>query len=159
VDATQLAFYGGKMGETPADLGTLFSATLSDDGKTLVVQPRDPVPPGVNQVVLVIGEGAISGAHALPACGAGSKPDKAYAEAKGSLPSGTDAALALPFRVATTADDLLCHDRVAKTPVLKVAKVEARTLACLPRAAQRRPAISQRQLRAASRLGLRRRSG
>ncbi|MBE7485249.1 MAG: hypothetical protein HS104_35440 [Polyangiaceae bacterium] len=132
VDASQLWFFGAKPGEAPADLGTPFSTTLSEDGLTLVVQPRDPVPPGVSDVVLVVGESAVSGARALPACGS----TAAYAAAKQSLPSGTDAALALPFRVATTAEDLLhLYEQVAATPVLKVAKVEARPLASFGSAA------------------------
>lgn len=125
-DATELRLFGAPSGEAPAELGVPMSATLSEDGLTLLVQPRDPVPPGVRDVVLAVGQNAVAGARVLPACGSQS----AYAAAKKSLPAGTDAALALPFRVASTPEELLrLHDRVAATPVLKVAKVEARTLA------------------------------
>jgi len=135
VDAAKLALYGAPPGEASADLGASFSATLSDDGLTLIVQPRDPVPPGVDDAVLVVGSEALMDAKALPACSAG-KPHAGYAQAKGALPPGTDAALAVPFRVASTATDLAhLYERVSKKPVLKVAKAEARTLASFAEAA------------------------
>ena len=132
VDATQLRLFGAQGSDAMTDLGSVLSAVLSEEGTTLVVQPRDPVPPGVTEVVLTVGATAISDANALAACG----ERAAYAAAKQSLPEDTDAALALPFRIATTPQDLVrLYDRVSKAPVLKVSKVEARSLASFGAAA------------------------
>lgn len=126
VDATGLSLFGKADGGELAELDVVLGGRLSDDGLTLIVEPRDPVPPGVKEVVLVVAEGALAGGRALPACNSRG----AYAEAKAALPKDTQAELALPFRVATTPEDLMhLHAKVAKAPVLKVAKVEARTLA------------------------------
>lgn len=132
VDATQLRLFGARGSDAMTDLGSVLGAVLSEEGTTLVVQPRDPVPAGVTSVVLAVGAGAIAGAKALPACGEA----LAYAAARRSLPADADAVLALPFRIATTPEDLVrLHDRVSKAPVLKVSKVEARTLASFGAAA------------------------
>ncbi|MCC6899501.1 MAG: hypothetical protein IT377_11035 [Polyangiaceae bacterium] len=129
-DAAALTLFGKRNGGDFEDLGATFSATLSEEGTTLVVQPRDPVPPGVDQVILAVK--APADARVLGACG----EQAAYAEAKAALPDSTDVTLAVPFRIATTPQDLVrLHDRVAKSPVLKVAKVEARTLASFAEAA------------------------
>lgn len=128
VDATKLSLFliDANGGATKHD--TVFTAKLSDEGTSLVVQPRDPFPPEARDVVLVVGSDALEGAKALPAC-KGAGPDPAYAAARAALPEGTDAALALPFRIASTATELVTlHARVSAAPVLKVAKVEARTL-------------------------------
>ena len=47
VDATQLRLFGAQGSDAMTDLGSVLSAVLSEEGTTLVVQPRDPVPPGV----------------------------------------------------------------------------------------------------------------
>jgi len=112
-----------------------FGAKLSEEGTSLVVQPRDPLPSDARDVVLVLAPDAVDGAKPLPAC-SGGEPDPAYATARASLPEGTDAALALPFHIASTAFDLVhLYERVSPSPVLKVAKVEARTLASFADAA------------------------
>ncbi|MCC6662333.1 MAG: hypothetical protein IT375_01255 [Polyangiaceae bacterium] len=129
-DATALALFGKRDGGGLEDLGATFSVTLSDEGTTLVVQPRDPVPPGVDEVIVAVK--GVADTRVLEACGEHS----AYAEAKAALPDGTDVDLALPIRVATTPRALVhLYDRVSKSPVLKVAKVEARTLASFATAA------------------------
>lgn len=129
-DATALALFGKRDGGSLEDLGATFSATLSDEGTTLVVQPRDPVPPGVDEVIVAVK--GVSDTRVLEACG----EHAAYAEAKAALPDGTDVELALPIRIATTPRALVrLYDRVSKSPVLKVAKVEARTLASFAAAA------------------------
>ena len=129
-DATALALFGKRDGGGLEDLGATFSATLSDEGTTLVVQPRDPVPPGVDEVIVAVK--GVADTRVLEACG----EHAAYAEAKAALPDGTDVDLALPIRIATTPRALVrLYDRVSKSPVLKVAKVEARTLASFAAAA------------------------
>lgn len=129
-DAAALALFGKRDGGGLEDLGATFSATLSDEGTTLVVQPRDPVPPGVDEVIVAVK--GVADTRVLEACG----EHAAYAEAKAALPDGTDVELALPLRIATTPRALVrLYDRVSKSPVLKVAKVEARTLASFAAAA------------------------
>jgi hypothetical protein len=129
VDASRVSLFAADSAGALTKRDVVFEAKLSDEGTSLVVQPRDPFPPDARDVVLVVASDAIDGAKPLPAC-SGGKPDPAYATARASLPEGTDAALALPFHIATTAFDLgHLYERIAPSPVLKVASVEARALA------------------------------
>lgn len=127
-ESAKLALFGSVAGGVMDDLGIEIGTTLSDDGTTLIAVPRDPVPAGVDEVVFVVRRGALSGARALPACGTNGRPLAAYADAAASLPSGTEAELALPMRIATTPRELpALHARISKSPVLEVAKIEERT--------------------------------
>ncbi|MBW1809411.1 MAG: hypothetical protein JRJ87_14545 [Deltaproteobacteria bacterium] len=108
-----------------------FSASLEDSGRSLILKPTNPFPPEVRDVILVVREGAAGSAIALPACGADQKPDQAYVSAKESIADLDDVQLALPFRLATTHQDLeYLWERLDGliTPALIVESIEERTL-------------------------------
>ncbi|MCC6524675.1 MAG: hypothetical protein IT373_18605 [Polyangiaceae bacterium] len=95
----------------------------------VVVQPLDPFPAGLAEVVLAVGPGAIVGASPQPVCGADGGPEPGYAAAAARLPSGTSAALALALPLAQAAQDLgRLHAALVATPALAVGSVEARAL-------------------------------
>lgn len=111
-----------------APLPMQFDASLSADGLTVVVTPRNPVPGGVNEAVLAVEAGAVEGAQVLPACGEDGVAHPAYAAAAKALPSPYE--LALPFRVSRVHEALgLLWTQLVASPVLTVKSAQARALA------------------------------
>jgi dienelactone hydrolase len=96
------------------------SAVIDGDGASLVVRP-DVALPELYEAVLVVGPGAVTGASALPVCGSDGEPHPDYDRALSELPAGTEAELALPFRLATTHRQLpALGEALAARPVLTV---------------------------------------
>ncbi|MBW2529805.1 MAG: hypothetical protein JRI23_36855 [Deltaproteobacteria bacterium] len=125
-DLDSLRAYGG---EPLADLAVRFDGWIDEATHTLVLQPVDPLPWEGAEVVVVVGEGALQGASALPVCGADGSPRPEYAAAAERLPDGAAAELALPFSLAPTSGDLgRLYDALQVSPALEVDAVEARAL-------------------------------
>jgi dienelactone hydrolase len=135
IDAAKITLYG------KSATGTEFVASdaLVDArlvGASAIVQPRDPIAPDFDEVIVVFHEGAITGAAPLPACDTDANPHPAYAAAAALLPAVTDIALAMRLRISTQPQWLpRLYRQLAVTPVLSVDSVEARTPASFAEAA------------------------
>jgi dienelactone hydrolase len=128
VDPASIVLYANS-GAGPVEREMDFHASLEDEGKTLLIKPVGPLPSDAREVILVIREGGVGGASALAVCGPDGKEHPGYAAARESLPTLEGVELALPFRLATTHQDLeFLWERISATPVLSVDSVEARTL-------------------------------
>ena len=129
VSAEHLTFYGRAEPEAALEeIEIDIFAELSDEATAIVVQPAIALP-DLYEVVLAVGDDAVEGAEALPACGDDDQPLPEYDEALAELPEGASAQLALPFRLATTHHQLpALGDELAENPVLSVASIELRDL-------------------------------
>ncbi len=129
VDPTGISWFGAAADEPLAALELNHTAEVLNDGRSLVIEPTGPVPPGVDRVVVVIAPGAVTGAQAIAVCDPDGGPHPDYATAEAALPAGTQAELALPFSMATTHAALRAlWDRLEATPVLEVDELAATPL-------------------------------
>jgi len=125
VNVDRIAVFGLDGQKYPAR----FEAGIERNGHSLLLKPEDPFPPQLDEVIIVVQTGALSGATALPVCTSEGVPHPAYLEAYKRLPTDAEAELALPVRIADTSRDLArLWDRLAGAPVLEVESIEARTL-------------------------------
>jgi len=128
IDASAIGIYGmdaasGLFIRTEA----VIEARLA--GASAILVPRDPFPPAFDQVIVVLREGAVTGAVPLPACGDDGEPHAAYAAAETELPALTDIALALRLRLSTQPQRLArLYTRLTREPQLTVDSIEARAL-------------------------------
>lgn len=129
-EPTAIRLYGAtEAGGALEEQDVVFTVSLEDGGGTLKVQPVDPLPPGLTEVVVAVSAAATDGARPLPVCGAGGQPHPAYADAQSRLPASADAALALPFSLAPTAAQLgALYATLRSAPQLEVVSVEGRAL-------------------------------
>lgn len=112
------------------ELDAPFTVSVIGD-EYIAVQPRDPFPPGVREVLIALEVGVAGDAHVIGAC-ADADPDPAYAAAAADWPG--DQALDLAVRLAiadSTAPLASLRERLAATPVLTVTSSEAVALADL----------------------------
>ena len=133
-DPTGLVWYGAPTPGGALELLDLASTVeLAADSTGLpvaIVQPLDPFPSEVVEVVLSVGANALAGAAPMAVCGADERADPAYAEAMARLPAGAGAKLALAMPLARSARALVqAHAAMAASPVLAVSSVEAVPLA------------------------------
>ncbi|MBW2456795.1 MAG: hypothetical protein JRI68_19920, partial [Deltaproteobacteria bacterium] len=108
-----------------------FDVAVAADPPTLILRPQAPFLPGLDEVIVVVEQGAASGATALPACGADGAEHPAYAAAREQVAAAETGAVevAIPLRLATTSSELLrLGEALAASPALAVDSVEARTL-------------------------------
>ena len=114
-----------------AALDNTFTAEVEDGGNTLILQPLNPFKTEHTDAVVVIAPTTVTGATALPACGADSKPHPAYAAAAQALTATAPVgALTLPMRLNTNTFELKrLYEKLTTTPVLEVASIEAVPLA------------------------------
>lgn len=130
VSPAEMALYGRAEPGGPLEpLDIAIEAEPDEETSTSLIARPAVALPDLFEAVLVISEGAVTGAEPLPACGDDGRPHPAYAEARSELPGDDPIQLALPFRLATTHRQLpALGERLAASPVLAVDSVEARAL-------------------------------
>lgn len=130
VDGSAVKVYTRQAGGEYAALDASFTAELEEGGKTLVLQPLNPFLTADTDAVVVIAKDAVTGATALPACGADGKPHAAYGAARTALAVELDGAdLALPMRLNTNTFELKrLYEKLVTNPVLKVGSVASKPL-------------------------------
>ncbi len=105
-----------------------FTVSAVADGY-VSIQPRDPFPPDVREVLIAMETGVAGDAHVIGAC-AGSDPDPAYATAAGDWPGSETLDLVVHLAIAdSTAPLAHLRERLASSPVLTVRSSEAAALA------------------------------
>ncbi len=130
-DGSGVTVYTRAAGSEYAALDNTFTAELENNGNTLILQPLNPFKTEHTDAVVVVAPSAVTGATALPACGADGTAHPAYAAAAQAL-TGTapESALTLPMRLNTNTFELKrLYEKLTTTPVLEVASVEAKPLA------------------------------
>jgi dienelactone hydrolase len=143
VDADGLLWFGAAEQEPLQPLAVEHRAELLNGGRSLLVAPSGPLPPGVQRVVLVVSPGAVAGARALAVCAADGTAHPDYAAAAAALPADTAVELALPFSLATSHRALPAWwARLGQQGGLRVAALEARALDALGDAAPP-PAVAE----------------
>ena len=100
-------------------------------GQSLVIQPRDPFPPGAMEVIVALEEGVAGDARPLGACD-GDTVHRAYTQAANGWPGGETIALAMRLRLADSSSPMLrLRERLEASPVLNVIDAAAVELADL----------------------------
>jgi dienelactone hydrolase len=130
VDATRVVAYGhfGLPGVATL-LETTFSASLVEEGRSLLLRPDRPFAPEVSDVIVVVRQGAVTGASPMAVCGADGEPEPAYAAARVDVPDEAAAELTLPFWLSSVSSELpALAQRIAIEPVLEVAEIRGLTL-------------------------------
>ncbi len=129
-DSSRVKVVAQREGQWHIQAGT-FDVEVGADPPSLILRPQAPFPPGVDEVFVVVEQGAVSGASALPSCGADGAEHPAYAAARQQVAAAETGAVevAIPLRLATTSSHLVrLGEALAASPALAVDFVEARTL-------------------------------
>jgi pimeloyl-ACP methyl ester carboxylesterase len=108
-----------------------FDVAVAADPPSLILRPQAPFPPGADEVIVVVEQGAASDATALPVCGEDGAEHPDYAAAREQVAQAdTDAVeVAFPLRLARTHTHLSdLGVALDQSPVLAVESIEARTL-------------------------------
>lgn len=130
VDAQGVLWFGAAKGDgTLRKLEILQSVELMDDGRYLVIKPKSPLDPHVERVVVVVLDGAVSGAKAMAVCDADGRAFGQYYDALDELPEDVHAQLALPFSLSNEYHALgALWDNLNASPVFRLESMEAKPL-------------------------------
>ncbi len=117
-------------GQWQSHSGT-FDVSVEADPPSLILRPQAPFPPGADEVIVVVEQGAASDATALPTCGADGAEHPDYVAAREQVAEADTAAVevAIPLRLAGACASLTdLGAALDQSPVLEVESIEARAL-------------------------------